>query len=738
MPAPIVIPPPAVAPRALRLRFHTLGTGLAYLYVLRVPIITWAVLFALPIVAIPRHAALGSLLRGLFDIGDSNPSETYQLLPFALLTFTMLMASATIAVTANLIAWDGGRRFEIDPLPPSRGIRLLLRVVPAIAAIAVIWGAWSQSGKDVGVWNSLGGIGIGIVVFVLVMRVTHEWLWDQLFSPKAMPGASRNYLVIVANALSIAFRWLVRLTPEGFVDAQYRLWARHAFALLQFFFSLVLYVGLFIMKSDWSEITKYGTLAMSRPPRVPTLCLVLVLAMLLCWVLTALTFVFDRYRVPLLTLLFAYGSAVSVFPQGDHFFQSSARDSTKAPAVAPEKVLQRRANLPVIVVAATGGGIQAAAWTARVIAGLQHDAVNCKNPDFDAALVAMSTVSGGSMGAMFIADAYQKGKARSATAFDDALESAEASSLDDVAWALTYPDLLWTVAPFLKGAGLRPLHLVNGPYLVKDRASALEDTWRDRSSSLKDATLDQWRLDLAKGERPAVLFNSTIAETGERMLLSTTTLGADGPGRREFAIDYADRDIAVATAARLSASFPYVSPPARIDRQGVFADEYHFVDGGYYDNYGTATAVEWLDKGLGLAGGQKPSRVLLLQIRSSPSDGPDQPDGRRGWSFETAQPLETLYQVRGTGQLAQSDWNVNLFKAYRSGFVSAVTIEFPKRLADEEDDKAPPLSWHLTADDRRRLKMAWKDDPNVFRSRVAVHGFLNPKDVDNASRCVAP
>lgn len=51
--------------------------------------------------------------------------------------------------------------------------------------------------------------------------------------------------------------------------------------------------------------------------------------------------------------------------------------------------------------------------------------------------------------------------------------------------------------------------------------------------------------------------------------------------------------ISVATAARLSATFPYVSSAARIPAE--FAPyAFHFVDGGYFDNDGTSSVIEFL------------------------------------------------------------------------------------------------------------------------------------------------
>src|SRR5262249_49933228 len=130
---------------------------------------------------------------------------------------------------------------------------------------------------------------------------------------------------------------------------------------------------------------------------------------------------------------------------------------------------------------------------------------------------------------------------------------------------------------------------------------------------------------VAKGMKPAVIFNATIVETGERLLLSsadldpsTTATNKTSPGWQDFSRLYPDRDIAFVPAARLSATFPIVTPAARIYRGDVFANQYHVVDGGYYDNYGVATLIEWLNQAM-KSSGPRPSRVLILQIRGSPA-----------------------------------------------------------------------------------------------------------------------
>jgi hypothetical protein len=703
----------------MRSRFETVLGNLAYGYVLRVPLLVWLALTALPFVAIPTDAVAGPLLRGLFDITDQSmagPGEAFVrvAIAFALVTVAALMAGATIWITASLIVADGEERFGLCPVQRSPGLQLLLRLLPLLTALAVVIGALVQSSQVLGA--GLSGAVIGTAIFAVVIRLRQN-LWQQL--PER--AGSRASTVFFRP-----FVWLISKTPQGFTDpVTHEVRLRHLFALVQLFLSVVLYAVLFGLKYQADVIPVLRA--------IPTLCIVLLLSMLLCWALTAVTFLFDRFRIPALAILAAYGTLVSIFPQGDHFFASIHTDRTEQPVPAPD-LLARRNDRVAVVVAATGGGIQASAWAARVLAGIQHDSVSCHS-EFDRALVTISAVSGGSAGAMFFVDAYD-GTSGALPEMRDidaepSVKAAEASSLDEVAFGLAYPDLVWTIAPFLKGLDVQPLSLWNGRNLTADRGTALENAWK-RTATLGTATLLSWRDEVARARRPAVMFNATVAETGQRMVLGSTTVAraeAHSP-LLDFREEYTDVDLLVATAARLSATFPYVSPPARVKRRGVFENAVHLVDGGYYDNYGTATLVEWLDEALS-SGIANPRRIVFIQIRSSPVTGFDAAGGSRGWSFEAFQPLTTMLGVRGTGQLSHSDLHVQLLRnQYGGSLIVPVTFEFPRRLHAETDDVAPPLSWHLTPNDRGRLRDAW----TLMRSeRIELQHLLN--DGDNAS-CV--
>jgi len=139
---------------------------------------------------------------------------------------------------------------------------------------------------------------------------------------------------------------------------------------------------------------------------------------------------------------------------------------------------------------------------------------------------------------------------------------------------------------------------------------ALEKAWCLSSAPLASATgqmddpLSDWNQRVAAGKIPALVMNATVAETGERLLLATTQITASKIANRArvdatelHTINGEEFDVGIVTAARLSASFPYVTPAARV-KSKPSSQQPHIVDGGYYDNYGMATLVEWLDEAL--------------------------------------------------------------------------------------------------------------------------------------------
>ena len=269
------------------------------------------------------------------------------------------------------------------------------------------------------------------------------------------------------------------------------------------------------------------------------------------------------------------------------------------------------------------------------------------------------------------------------------------------------------------------------------RGRALERAWvfNCKLESAEAKTLDQplssWDAMVAEGEIPAVVMNATITETGERLLFATTKLTAPRDGEAALVdatelltINGETFDVRAVTAARLSATFPYVTPASRSDGPGP---QPHVVDGGYYDNYGMATLVEWLDEAL--EGVQKLEEaheeiksVLVIQIHGAPvnSDMPEHAKNR-GWFYQWFAPVKTLLNVRTAGQIAHNNIELELLQQkWSAKDVPIHTVIF------EFNNPDAPLSWHLTPAEVADIRSAWKN--NMGKCRKTVKEFLEGSD----------
>jgi hypothetical protein len=405
---------------------------------------------------------------------------------------------------------------------------------------------------------------------------------------------------------------------------------------------------------------------------VPTLCYVLLLATLLCWVFFGLAFFLDRYRIPVLIPVAAWLAVTSILPWSDYFYPVKPLETpSEEVALTGGGATVRGEEIQddsIIVVAVNGGGIQAAAWAAQVLTGLEEACRTQCDRQFDEEISLISSVSGGSVGTMYFVNEYKDGRIGPNTELPSIVDRAQGSSIDEISWGVLYPDLVRTIVSIPIPFGW-------------DRGRALEEAWLrhdmswDNRAGIEEG-LSDWREDAEEGDRPAVIFNTTITESGQRLPLATTDLPEGTPGRLNYDQLFSEgerKDIRVVTAARLSASFPYVSLAARAAE--VEGPESHIVDGGYYDNYGISSLAEWLDAKL--RSDQNIDKVLIIEIRGAPSPPSyafDDADGcpvkpsinapdrrsKAGWFYQYTAPLRTVLGVRDTGQRAHNDLELDL------------------------------------------------------------------------------
>jgi Patatin-like phospholipase len=649
----------------------SLWDAVPYFYLLRVQLLSIGLLLSFPLIAL---WCAPNLLRGIFDVTPTG---------MIFITLSAILANWTVIVTASQVLLYGPQRFRIRPFPirssffeqsPGRAAQWPVFAILSLPCILAALYVSKNDGTSTYLWLVLGAVGGG--VFALVILVIGAQFKQRRWS-RVQPVTS-----------------FLNFFGPGFKKDQGSAHEGHYVALWSFLLCLLVYVAIGIGKF----------FQIGYPAKVPTLADLLVFLMILCWGLSAIAFILDFYRIPLLVPFVLVAVLSAHFHATDHYFHMFRARNTVS--LSPAQVI--RAGKPgtkVIVVAASGGGIKAAGWTTRVLTGLEEN-----NPrTFGDSVRLISAVSGGSVGAMYFVSEYDadgKGLPSDTATLENAVARSEASSLDDIAWGLVYPDFFRTFLPVFRQL---------------DRGKALEASLTRELPNRKHhlwSPLADWREGVLDGWRPAIVFNATVTESGERLLLGTTDLshspGRTSLGNPEFP-QFADQDISLVTAARLSATFPYVSPAARPDVDGT---QVHVVDGGYTDNYGMATLLAWLDDALRSTGNQIRS-VLVIEIRASPPASEPPPLSWHGWPFQSYAPVSTMLNVRDIAQISRNEEQLDLLRRYAALCnvdIGDAVFEYPPENA--------PLSWHLSPNDKKEIETIWRSD-TTGRSKETVRTFLN-------------
>jgi hypothetical protein len=352
-------------------------------------------------------------------------------------------------------------------------------------------------------------------------------------------------------------------------------------------------------------------------------------------------------------------------PFYDHYFPvTTASGPVELPGPADILKAKRQSypNDPLIVITATGGGLHAAGWTATILGELEKASLQVGDYNWHDHILLLSTVSGGSVGAysylreLSLDNNFEKHHDLSAARMTDL---SMCSSLEAVGWGLTYVDAVQALTglPLLRSDDPEPAGATGDtsfkPRLLGDRSWALGaafarnlrdydycmlDDPRYRVLALSAARVTDapkgliapeeltLRDTIPQGQNsiyPAFTMNTTAVESGERFLLANYKIPDDNTEIQRGMFVHAESflnvygelngknpnshifaDLPLSSAARLSATFPYVSSVSRIPpsyttysqaKDGKhFNPGFHFADGGYYDNDGVASAIEFL------------------------------------------------------------------------------------------------------------------------------------------------
>jgi hypothetical protein len=369
-----------------------------------------------------------------------------------------------------------------------------------------------------------------------------------------------------------------------------------------------------------------------------------------------LAYLGHRHRFPLLTVLLLLVPLFSLI-NDNHRVRELAPAPRQASIVDELKrwldLLDQKEPLekkhPLVIVATEGGGIRAAYWTGSVLGKIQD-----RDPSFARHVFAISSVSGGSLGAGVFAslvDDASKGRAgsgdcksrvknnpgewtcRAQNILGDNLLSADLA-------ALLSGDFIQRFLPF--------------PIPAWDRSRALEGSWeRAYAKVIHQDTLAQPFTDLSACSTdwvPRLVLNSTWVENGKRAITtpflekfaageaaepcsaagqSAAPLPHPGTPSTLFVdslpvLDGRRHDFRISSALHNSARFPYVSPAGVLEVVSPPGSG-HIVDGGLFENSGAASALELISHLRKIIAQDKQfqgriSPILIVGIVSNPEE----------------------------------------------------------------------------------------------------------------------
>lgn len=322
----------------------------------------------------------------------------------------------------------------------------------------------------------------------------------------------------------------------------------------------------------------------------------------MCIFLANCTILYDRKRIPLLSMIIIWCATLSYFDlndnhkirtlQADTKYKHNARLSEQTLidwlSERPDKDKYKASPYPIFLVSAQGGGIYSAYHTASVLARIQS-----VWPQFSSHIFGISSVSGGSLGAALFSELSEN---IGSTKKKDCLNFRQSNLspvdvyfdfdfLSPLLYMTLFPDLFQRLMPFTieqfdRARGLE--------YSIEGAWEKLSVTCGiDTSNPFAASFLDSWNI---SSTRPALFLNTTEVSTGRPVIVSPLR-----STNKSFVTiwDMGFRsDLRLSTAVGVSARFPGITSSGwfnggRLDWLALInPTTIHLVDGGFYDNSG--------------------------------------------------------------------------------------------------------------------------------------------------------
>jgi predicted acylesterase/phospholipase RssA len=406
----------------------------------------------------------------------------------------------------------------------------------------------------------------------------------------------------------------------------------------------------------------------------------------------------------------------------------------------PDRLAYTQANkpYPVYLVSAQGGGIFAAYHAANALSRLSG-----YSPQFPHHIFAISSVSGGSIGSSIFTSLVranqQPAPALQATEFSQYADKIfKQDLLSPLLTMGLFPDLVQRFLPW--------------PAITNwDRATgleiALEKAWDRTKLPVNNPFKESFYPSAASPDQapttpalrtPALVINTTVVESGERLLFSPFQVVS--ASRKPLSLANPQVNLRLSTAAALSARFPYVTPVGWFENtQG---QKTRLVDGGYFDNSGVPTALDMGRALQRLKGYDQKFKIIYLALVDQPNPNPEnQPENES--LNELASPLRAVFRARdargrSAAELSTFTLNEDIKKPFELRF-RTLYLQKAGKLFTNNRAVQLPLGW-LLSDASKAFIAQQTQAPEQCNSKQFADEFKRGRpdpEVYNHNSCVA-
>lgn len=443
----------------------------------------------------------------------------------------------------------------------------------------------------------------------------------------------------------------------------------------------------------------------------------------------------QKTKIPALTILIGLVIILSIFNYNDdHRFRQFAKSQNSSLLTLEESFQQWLASrpdrdkylekpYPVYIASAQGGGIFAAYHAATAFAKLTEYV-----PSFPQHVFAISSVSGGSLGASAYASLVKESHGESQKLSENIKKIFRQDLLSPLLTLGLFPDLIQGFIPF----SINDWDRANGLEI------AFENAWsnKDSENPFKLSFYKHWQ---PQGVAPALVLNTTVVESGKRLVISPFQILL--PTQENIVLDEKNVDLRLSTAAGLSARFPIITPLGLYQRSD--GSKLHLADGGYFDGSGIITALDIGQRLQKMKEYNKSFEIIYLAIVNQPKVDSDvsQPkvDSEKQLKFsglnEILSPVQALFNARGASSLSA----INLSKyTINDGIKDPLKYKFRTLMLQKEDVQKNinlPLGWKLCETSKNFID---EQTPEPSRCHVeTLNSTLSGGDVKNNNSCVA-